>query len=447
MRVGREATPGVLSTTAVLGMQNGPLGTYLPGPLTTLAVSSGGPPWAAASPGVGIPTLTREFEPTYNKHQSPIQTGRRFGEVSLVQARRETQGQFSTEVLPDSFGQLLFLLFGVDVVTPAASGTLTGAGNTANTATLTVSATGANTTVGQRAYINDGALSEYVNLTATTSGVTSIPITGGGGTGGGLKNSHVATTPIQYGPWTHVFSPSNAAAGIPTFTIEDNWGGITNSLIYTACSLASMEFNAPIENDTEALTAIFKVIGLAPVNPLGVAGSGGMLLPIEEVPCAAGNAATLTATGATLPSAPFNNIYVPDFKMTVDNSAKLIKASAGSPDPYTSVVTNFTAHGTAETIFEAYNTFADYYNLNIWNPATFVWTWGTKALQGAAGALSASLTITIQRFGITKANKPQMKDDIIRLPIESWAAQDYPDFGGTNGPVMTMTLVNDVAVY
>lgn len=436
LKLARESAPGVLSTTSLAGINNGPLSVL------------GGPTFngATAANVMGIPTLTREFEPTYHKHTTPMQVGRRYEDVAMVPGRRETQGTFTGPATPDALGMLLNLTFGTDTVTAIQTNTIALAGTTANSTTLSLTtATSAAVTVGQRVWISDGANSEYVNVgVAAASGVTSVTITAGAGTGGGFKFAHASGVAVEFGPWSHAFTPSNSATGLPTFEAEDNFGGHTNSAYYTSASIDSFELNAAIDNDAEAMTWSAKFVGVAPSNIGTTAGTGFFTLPTEEVPMVPGNAAVWTdPPNATLPSAPFNHIYVPDFKATVTNNAKLVKAAVGSPDPYTSVVTNWHLRGSMETIFEDYSIFQQYQNNTIWAPVNIKFNWGATVLQSTLGAVSPSLTININRFGIEKANKQQMKEDIVRLPIENWRALDYPDFTA----MTTWTVLSGVARY
>lgn len=415
------------------------LGTALPGiqwgPFSGLATATIGA--QAGVPGIAIPTLTRELEPQFLKHQSPMQLGRKFEDVMQVPGRRQSGGQFTLEVTPDIIGLVLLLALGNDNVVATASTTLTGGTNTANATTLTLSAnTDPGLVAGQYAWINDGANSEYVivNGTVAANG-TSVPITGGGGTGGGLKFTHATSTPIQFGPWTHTFTPSAGSPG--TGQIEDNWGGNANSLLYKGLLIDTLEFQAPIDNDTAALTALVKVLGMAPGGTPVAASTAPSGVPIEEVAIGAGNAATLTATGATSPT-----IYVPDMKLTIMNTAKLAKSQVSSPDPAFAVGTNFSVRGTMETIFEEYGAFQDFAANTIWQNAILTYTWPGTTLK-ANPAVAASLAITVQRFAIEKASKATMKDEIVHYPIDAWRAQDYPDF--TN-PI-TVVLHNNIASY
>src|SRR5579859_892236 len=429
--VGREgATYGtpLTNTTALLGMQNGPLSG-----LVTTALGA-----QASTPGLAMPILTREFEPLFLKHQSPAQLGRRFEDVAMVPGRRNAAGQFSVEVMPDTMGLLLLLAFGTDVVTATVTGqTLSGAGNTANATTITVTnATDPALVDGQAIWINDGALSEYVYVSgAVSANATSIPIRGGGGTGGGLKNSHAASTPIQIGPWTHTFTPSAGSPG--TFQAEDNWGGHASSLLYTGLLVDSLQFLGPIENDTEALTAVIKVLGKAPSATPVAASPAPSGVPLEEESVAAGNNVALVATGAT--SSP---VYCADFKGTLMNTARLAKSQVNSPDPAFAIGTNFNFRGSFETIFEDYGSYQDFANNAIWSPMTLTWTW-PSALLKKTSPIAASLAITVQRFAIEKIGKAVMKDDMVRVPIDAFRAEDYQDF--TN-PV-TAVLTNNVAQY
>lgn len=427
--LGREgATYGVGLATALPGIQWGPFSGM---DTATLGAQ-------ASVPGIAIPTLTRELTPDFMKHQSAMQLGRKFEDVVMVPGRRNSSGQFSVEVLPDTFGLLLLLALGTDVVTTTASTTLSGAGNTANATTLTLSAnTDPGLVAGQVIFISDGANSEYVLSTGiVAANGTSVPITGGGGAGGGLKFTHAAAVVVQIGPFTHTFTPSAGTPG--SFQAEDNWGGNANSLLYKGLLVDSLELSAPIENDTAALTAIIKVLGMAPGAAPVAASAAPTGIPIEEVPIGAGNSATLTATGATSPT-----IYVPDFKMTILNTAKLAKSQVSSPDPAFTVGTNFSVRGTMETIFEEYGAYQDFAANTIWQNAILTYTWPTPALLKANPVVQAKLTVTIQRLAIEKASKATMKDEIVHYPIDAWRAQDYPDF--TN-PI-TVALVNNIAAY
>jgi hypothetical protein len=426
--LGREgATYGTGLGTALPGISNGPLSGLA---TATLGAQAG-------IPGIAIPTLTRELEPQFLKHQSPAQLGRRFEDVAQVPGRRQGGGQFQIEVMPDTFGLILLLALGSDSVAALASSTLSGAGNTANATTLTLAANSNPALAdGQALWINDGALSEYVYVSgAVSANATSVPIRAGGGTGGGLKNGHANTTPIQVGPWTHTFTPSAGSPG--TWQAEDNWGGAANSLLYKGLLLDSLELQAPIDNDTAALTALIKILGMAPGSAPVAASAAPSGIPLEEVAIGAGNSATLTATGATSPT-----IYVPDMKMTVMNTAKLAKSQVNSPDPAFAVGTNFSVRGTMETVFEEYGAFQDFAANTIWQNAILTYTWPNSLLK-ANPVQAAKLTITIQRFAIEKASKPTMKDEIVHYPIDAWRGQDYPDF--TNP--MTAVLINNVASY
>jgi len=73
---------------------------------------------------------------------------------------------------------------------------------------------------------------------------------------------------------------------------------------------------------------------------------------------------------------------------------------------------------------------------------TLTWTW-PSALLKKTSPIAASLAITVQRFAIEKSGKAVMKDDMVRVPIDAFRAEDYQDF--TN-PV-TAVLTNNVASY
>lgn len=427
--IGRETgTYGTPSSSAMPGMLYGPHSGLM---ATTLGAQAG-------IPGLAIPTLTRELEGQQFKHQAPSTVGRRMEDFAQVQARRNGSGQITGEVMPNSFGLLLFLTLGADSVAPTASGTTAGT-NSANATTLNVSTGLPALSSGQYIWINDGANSEYVKVNGNQAANTlAIPINGGAGTGGGLKFGHAAALPIQLGPWTHTMTPSITSN--PTWQAEDNWGGSANSLLYTGMLIDSLELNCPIDNDTEALTYAMKVLGKAPAAA-GVAASpiptGS---PIEELAIAAGNNPAVTVSGAT-----DTTIYVPDYKMTLANGAKLAKAQVSAPDPYFAIGPNFSVRGSMETIFEDYGVFQDYMNNTIWSPLTITHTWPQQLMPagGASAAVAASLAIQIKRFAIEKAGKPTMKDDFVHLPIENWRGEDYPDFAN----VVTATLVNNVASY
>lgn len=429
--IGREGgTYGTALTTAtgLLGIQNGPLSG-----LSTVALGG-----QASTPGLAMPILTREFEPAFNKHQSPAQIGRRFEDVAMVPGRRNSGGQFSVEVMPDTIGLLLLLAFGTDVVTATATGaTLTGAGNTANVTTLTLAANSNPALVdGQALWINDAALSEYVYVSgAVSANATSVPIRAGGGTGGGLKNTHAASTPIQVGPWSHAFAPSAGSAG--AFQGEDNWGGHGSSLLYKGLLIDSFQLLGPIESDTEALTAVIKILGMAPGAAPVTASAAPSGIPLEEESVAAGNNVALVTTGAT--SSP---VYMADFKGTLTNTARLAKSQVSSPDPAFGIGTNFNFRGSAETIFEDYGSYQDFANNAIWSPMTITWTW-PSALLKKTSPIAASLALTVQRFAIEKIGKAVMKDDMVRVPIDAFRAEDYQDFSNPVSAVLT----NNVAAY
>jgi hypothetical protein len=428
-----------------LGREGGTYGTALNnatglpgiiyGPLSGLSTTTLGA--QASINGIAVPTLARDLEPMFGKHQSSMQLGRRNEDVAMVPGRRNAQGQFQVEITPDALGLLLLLAIGSDSVAATASTTLTGAGNTANATTITLAANSDPALAdGQYLWINDGANSEYVMVNgAQSASATSIPIRGGAGTGGGLKFTHVSTTPLQVGPWTHTFTPSAGSAG--SFQAEDNWGGSASSLLYTGLLIDSLELNAPIESDTEALTAIVKILGKAPSGTPVAASAAPSGIPLEEVPIGAGNSATLTATGATS-----TTVYVPDMKLTLLNTARLAKSQVSSPDPAFAIGTNFSLRGSMETIFEDYGVFQDFAANNIWSPVTLTYTWPSSLLK-ANPVVAASLAITIQRFAIEKAAKEIMKNDFVRYPIDAWRAEDYSDF--TN--ITTWVLKNNVAAY
>lgn len=428
--IGREgATYGTAlsNVTGLPGIQNGPLSG-----LSTATLGA-----QASTNGLAIPTLTRQFEPQFAKRQSPAQVGRRFEDLLMVAGRRQAGGQFSGEVYPDTFGLLLLLALGADSVVATASTTLSGAGNTANVTTLTLAANSNPALAdGQALFISDGANSEYVYVNgAVTAGATSVPIRAGGGTGGGLKNTHANAIPLQVGPWTHTFTPSAGSPG--TWQAEDNWGGAATSLLYTGMLIDSLELAGVIENDTDALQYTAKVLGKAPSSTPVAASAAPSGIPLEEIAIGAGNSATLTAGGATS-----TTIYVPDFKFTLTNTARLAKSQVSSPDPAFGIGTNFNLRGSLSTIFEDYGVFQDFANNNIWTPVTLTYTWPTSLLK-ANPVVAASLAITVQRFAIDKASKPVMKNDMVWYPIDNFRAEDYPDMAN----VTTWVLRNNVAQY
>src|SRR5258708_21751832 len=199
--LGREgATYGSGLTTALPGISWGPLSGLA---TATLGAQAG-------IPGIAVPTLTREFELMFGKHQSPMQLGRKFEDVAMVPGRRNALGQTQVEVTPDVITLLLFFATGSDSVTATASTTLSGPGNTANATTLTLAAnTDPALADGQYAFINDGANSEYVMVSgAVSASATSVPIRGGAGTGGGRQFPHAAAVALQVGPWIHTLRPA-----------------------------------------------------------------------------------------------------------------------------------------------------------------------------------------------------------------------------------------------
>ena len=434
----RESAVGTPSTTQLLGMKNGPLSG-----LITTAFGTGG-----TSVGIGVPTADRKIKGEFAKAIMTAGVGRRFKNTAMVAGRRSMAGSVKVPICPNTFPFLLYLALGNDVVTPTQSGTLTGAGNTANAVALTVTATSANLKTGQIAFINDTTFSEYVVIGADiASGQTAITsITGGGGTLGGLKNSHAASTAIQYGPWTHVQSLTNTVSTIPTFEYEDNVGGATNSQLYTGCSIDGIDLSAAFDNDTELMEATVKLIGRADQTTVGFAGTGAFSMPSEEVGIATGNAAVWTdPPNATMPSGSFPHIYVAGFKMNLNNNAHLAKAATGSPDPYTSLPTLNELSGSMDTFFEDYSTYKDFATNVVWSPVDLKWTWAASLLVGTTGAVPATFEVKINRVGLEKAGDFTDKDGLVRFPIDSWKSLDYPDFGTPAQAIFT--TLNNVATY
>jgi hypothetical protein len=415
------------ATGTMLGALNGPLAGLM---TATLGAQ-------ASTPGCVMPMLgASQLQAMQEKHVSAAQVGRRFEDVDMVLARRSGGGQFQVEVMPDTFGLLLVLAMGADSVTATASGTTTGT-NSANATTLNVATGLPALSNGQRIWINDGALSEYVTVNGNQGANTlAIPINGGSGTGGGLKNTHNASTPVQVGPWTHVITASNPIGA----QAEDNYGGHASSFLYQGGIIDGIDIEAPIENPTDSVKATVKWLSKAPSATVVAASAAGTTGPSEEESLAAGNAPTFTFTGAADAT-----VYVADFKAQLANNAKLAAASASSPDPYGAIGTALSLRGSMETAFEDYGVAQDQMGNVIWSPATFLWTWPQQRLPagGAGAAVAATLQLQVQRMGLEKLGKQTDKSGLLHLPIDAWRALDNPDF--TNP--FTFTLKNGVAVY
>ena len=407
------------------------------GPLSGLATSTLGA--QAGVNGLCIPTLTRELESLQLKHQSPSQVGRRYEDLAQVQGRRNAAGQITGEVMPDTFGLLLFLALGADSVVATGTSTIGTGGIAANATSLPMTTGLPALSIGQYLFISDGANSEYVKVASNAAAnATPLTITGGAGTGGGVKFAHAAGITVQAGPWTHTFTPSLSSPG--TWQAEDNWGGASNSLLYTGMVVDSLELACPIDNDTQALTYTMKVLGKAPAAAGVTASAAPGGIPVEEVPIAAGNAASIAITGGTDAS-----VHFIDYKMTIANTAKAAKDQVSGPDPYAALGTNFSIRGSAETIFEDYGVYQDFMNNKIWSPLLITHTWPQQLMPsgGAGASVAAVLTANIQRFALEKAPKATMKDEFVHLPIENWRAEDYPDITS----LATFTLLNNVALY
>jgi hypothetical protein len=423
-----NATYGTAATGAagtMLGAQWGPLSGLM---TPTLGAQ-------ASTPGCVMPMVGgSQMQPEQEKHVSPAQVGRRTEDVAMVLGRRQSSGQYVVEVMPDTFGLLAFLALGSDQVTATASGTTTGT-NSANAVTLNVTTGLPALSDGQRIWINDAANSEYVTVNGNqTANTLAIPIKGGAGTGGGLKNTHNAATAIQLGPWTHVITMS-APVGLQ---IEDNLGGHASSFLYQGALIDQLDFEAAFDT-SDAVKATIHVIGKMPSATVVAASAAGSL-PLEEVPISGGNDPTFTATGATDAT-----VFAANVKATFANNARLAMAGSNSPDPYGAIGTAFSVRGSLETAFEDYNVAADMMNNVIWSPVTMLWTWPQTLLPvgGAGASVAATAQIQVQRFGLSKLGKATDKNGLIHLPIDEWRALDYSDFAN---PV-TVTVKNGVAVY
>lgn len=422
------ATYGTAATGAagtMLGAQYGPLSGLM---TATLGAQ-------VSTPGCIIPiTGPSQMVPVQEKHISPAQLGRRTEDVAMVLGRRQSTGQFVVEVMPDTFGLLAYLALGSDSVAATASGTCAGT-NSANAVTLNVATGLPAMSDGQYIWINDGANSEYVVVNGNQiANTTAVPIKSGGGTGGGLKFAHAASTPVQLGPWTHTITMSNPVG----LQVEDNLGGHASSFLYQGMLIDQVDFEAALDS-SDAVKATVHVLGKMPSSTVVNASPAGSL-PIEEVPIAGGNNPTFTATGAT-----DSTIYAANVKMTIANNAKLAMAGSNSPDPYGAVGTGFSIKGSLETAFEDYNNAVDMMNNVIWSPVSMLWTWPQTLLPvGGIGAKAAATAqIQIQRFGLSKLGKPNDKNGLLHLSIDEWRALDYSDFAN---PV-TVTVKNQVAQY
>lgn len=473
VRAARESSYGTPSTTAFPGALYGPLSPMFSVP------SLWGPGAGTASiPTIGLPFTTKDITGVYDKHVSPMIVGRRFEDVMQVPGRRHIEGSFNVPVTPNALGFWLLNTLGVDSVAPIETNVIS-ADVAANDTTFTVATLANNLTVGQRLFFRHtnsssttGANAEYVSVgvAATAGSSVTVTITGGAGTGGGFKFAHssAAQGKLDVGPWTHTFTPTNAATGYPTFQIEDNWGGAPSSPFYTGLVVDSMDFNFQFDNNTAALEAVCKVYGTAS-NPTGAQTAstntfaspnqgGAFTLPVEEVPVVVGNLSTLSQSNTANVDATNKNpvtsggsatkVYLPSFKAQIMQNAKMIQTQNSSPDPYAILPTNFSFKGSMDTIFEDYGVYFDYARNQIWENVALTTTWGAQVLQSTAGATSPTLTFNVFNMAIEKAGKQTNKDNVVAMSVDAWRALDNgPNTAKNFTTVMSVVLVNDVAVY
>jgi hypothetical protein len=429
---------------------------------------------------IGLPVTTKEFDPMHARHFSPAIVGRRYEDVMVVPGRRQVQANISIPVTPDAFGFWLLMTLGADAVTATtgnAGACVLNAGISANATSMVITSLANNLTAGQRIFFRDtttvggiGTNPEYATVAAnaTAGSSVTVTITGGAGTGGGVKNAHAISTLVEFGPWTHTFTPVNTPAGTPSFQVEDNEGGIAVSKFFTGMVVDSMDISAPIEKDGDPLVATIKAIGTS-INPSGTQTNtvntvaspnvaGAFTLPTEEVPVVPGNFATFTSGQTTKVDATNLNpvtaggvagkVYVPDFKVTLSNKAQLAKAQNSSPDPYAAIFTNFSCKGTMESLFEDYSVFYDYVKTNVWPNSQLVVNWGVQNLTSTTGAVASTLTLNIFNFAMEKTGKAASKSELVYFPIDSWRAVDTSSVGTQNfTTLMSAVLVNNVAVY
>lgn len=478
LRAAREAsynTPNA-GVTAFPGAGVGPLSTMFSN------VATWGPGAGTANvPTIGLPITTKELDPAHAKHYSPAILGRRYTDIMMVPGRRQVAGSINFPATPDALGFWLLMAMGADAVvatTGAAGACVLNAATSANTTTIVITTLANNLSVGQRVFFRDtttvgavGAGCEYATVAApATAGATvTVTITGGAGTGGGLKNAHLISTLVEFGPWTHTFTPSNAASPTQTFQFEDNHGGVPSSPFYTGLAIDTLELVANFENDAEPLTCTAKVIGTS-VNSTGsqtntvntIASpnvAGGFTLPIEELPVVSGNFSTFTVgTGVSNVDATNLNpvtaggvagkLYLPTWKATMSNKAVLAKAQNSSPDPYAVVWTEASLHGAFDTFFEDYSVFYDYARSQIWQNTATVVNWGVNNLVGTSGPMASTMTVNVWNMSMEKTGKAGNKNDLVFFPVDAWRALD----NGTNvaknfTQPWNVVLVNNVASY
>lgn len=488
MRAARESSYGVVATgnAAFPGAPNGPLGA-------TIAVPTGmvGTP-ALWGPGagtalvntMGLPVTSKEVDPMHARHFSPMILGRRYEDISVVPGRRQVNATFNVPVTPDAFGFWLFMTLGADAVTATTGNGGACALNAliaANATSMVITTLANNLSVGQRIFFRDttsvgglGTNPEYatVSVAASSGATVTVNFNGGAGTAGGVKFGHAISTLVEFGPWTHTFTPVNTPAGTPSFQIEDNEGGIPTSKFFTGMVIDSMDLSMPIEKDADPFVATVKAIGTS-VNPSGSQTNtnntiaspnvgGAFQLPVEEVPTVPGNFATFSAspTGGGPSNVDATNlnpvtaggvapkIYVPDFKVNLTNKAQLAKAQNSSPDPYAAIFTNFACRGTMETLFEDYSVFYDYVRTQLWQGTQLVVNWGAQNLVGTTGAQSSVFTLNIFNFAIEKTGKSASKSELVYFPVDAWRAVDNgPNTAKNFTTLLSAVLTNNVAAY
>lgn len=478
LRAAREASynTAATGTAAFPGAKTGPLSGMFSAP------SLWGPGAGVASVNtIGLPITTKELDPAHAKHYSSAIVGRRYPDLMMVPGRRQVGGTITFPATPDALGFWLLMSMGADAVvatTGAAGACVLNAATLANATTIVITTLANNLSIGQRVFIRDttsvggvGALPEYATVAApaTAGSSVSVTITGGAGAGGGLLSPHLISTLVEFGPWTHTFTPSNSPTPTQTFQFEDNHGGVPSSPFYTGLTIDSLELVANFEADAEALTCTAKVIGTS-VNSSGsetntvntIASpnvAGAFTLPAEELPVVTGNFSTFTAgTGPSNVDATNLNpvtaggvapkIFLPTWKATLSNKAVLAKAQNSSPDPYAAIWTEGSLHGQFDTFFEDYSIYYDYVRSQIWQNSATTVNWGVNNLVGTAGALASTLTVNVWNLSIEKTGKAGNKNDLVYFPVDAWRALD----NGTNTAKnftqpWNVVLTNNVAVY
>lgn len=325
---------------------------------------------------VSLPTASRELVGVAERVSPDIALNQRVRDFLAVKGRQHAAGPIAGPAFGTSFGHILMGTLGVDTVTnplpvptglataPATTGgtlatgtygyrvsAVTAAGETTAATEVTAAVTGPTGSVTVSWNEVPGALAYNVygrtvagelkmlpaaaagTTTAYTvpAGVLSFVDTGSITPAGALPASNTAGT-------QHLFTPATV---LPSYTIEQNFGGLSLSEQFPGCIFGSTTLRAQFEQNAGLLEFTANILGMFPTQP-----------PIPATAFAAPTDKPAVAAKAFAAWGSLSWAKLMEFSVTVNNVPEPIKVASGVLDLQNGIATDLEVGGSARIVFD-----------------------------------------------------------------------------------------------